>query len=356
MSTAAEDRKATVFLVSLIVIGAGLLAIPFFLTPPAYLDLALRDVAFASDLTKHQAMVIDDRTGRSSTTPIGTVGGAFVARVGRINSGAGSYTARVAGYKARTAHVDAPALQTVRVPIDLPRELGGLELSLANATQKDESVLATVKEGPRAVTSTPQRFVVLDLPPGRHRLSADAPGFCTSEREFEVREGKVTKAVLPLSHDLTGDEAARFVLNWHNEPRDLDTHFWKSDATHFPSPLTVYFANKNGVLPGGAVFARLDVDQLYPGAYETLTVRNAAQGMYRYFIHVYQGSGTIADAGASVQMYTRGCRVRTFTPPPNCVFRIWNVANFHLTGSEMSLDELQRCEPEGSTTVRKNAQ
>ena len=353
MSAAGNDRKAVGFLTSAVVLGAGLLAIPFFLTPPAYLDLALRDAVFATDLGARQATITEDRTGKSLTTVVERIGGAFIAHVGRINSGAGSYTARVAGYKPHKTHVDAAALQKVRVPLDLTPEFGRLELSLANAVRKNEPVMAMVKEGTRAVTNEPQRFVSVELPPGKHRLSAEAPGFCACDHEFDVQEGKVTKAVLPLSPDLTDDEVARFVLGWRNEPRDLDTHFWTLAATRFPAPDTVYFGNKTGLLPNGEVFARLDVDQLYPGAYETLTVRKAAVGAYRYFVHAFQGSGTIADADASIQIYTRGCRMRTITPPPNCTFRIWNVATLRVTNGELTLEDLQRCEPEGTVRVRK---
>ncbi|HEV8435384.1 MAG TPA: hypothetical protein VGR95_18390 [Thermoanaerobaculia bacterium] len=332
------------FLASLVVIGAGLLAIPFFLTPPAYLDLAVRDAVFDTDLANRQATITEERTGRTLTTAVERIGGTFVARIGRINSGAGAYTARVAGYKPRTARIQAAALQALRVPLDLTPAFGRLELTLANATQKDQSVLANLKEGTRSVTPEPQRSVVLELPPGKHAFTADAPGFCPSEREYDIQAGKVTKAALPLSPDLTGDEAARFVLTWRNEPRDLDTHFWKSDATHFPSPQTVFFGQKIGQLPNGETFATLDVDQVNPGAYETLTVRNTAEGTYRYFIYLYHGIGTIADAGASVQFYTRGCHVRTFTPPPNCSLPNWMVAMVHVTNGQISFDELQRCE------------
>jgi hypothetical protein len=352
VSTPANDRKAIAFLASMVVVGAGLLAIPFFLTPPAYLDLALRDAAFATDLAKRQATITEERTGRTLTTAVERIGGAFVARVGRINSGAGAYTAHIAGYKPRTARIQAAALQRMRVPLDLTPEFGRLELTLANATQKDQTVPATVKEGTRSVTPEPQRSLVLELPPGSHRFSANAPGFCPSEREFDVQAGKVTKAAFPLSPDLTSEEVARFVLNWKNEPRDLDTHFWKSDA-QVPGPAIVYFGHKIGTLPDGHTFATLDVDQLYPGAYETLTVRNTAVGQYRYFVHVYAGYGTIADAGASVQVYTRGCQVRTFTPPPNCNLPNWDVAMFNLNNGQVSIDELQHCQPPGTVLLMK---
>jgi hypothetical protein len=352
MNATTNERKPVTLLCAMIVAGLGTLAIPWFLTPPAYLDLALRDVAFGSDLSTQSVVVTDDDTGKTRTAAIEKAGGNFVARIGRIRSGPGRYTARIPGYRPGTARFDAAALQSVRVPIDLKPTFGRLEVSTFNAMRSIEPVAATVKDGARAVSQEPQRVVTIDLPPGKHRLSAQAPGFCESEREFDVRVGKVTKAAFPLSPDLTNDEIARFVLGWHNEPRDLDTHFWKSDA-QLPGPATVYFEHKTGLLPNGETFAHLDVDEVYPGRYETLTVRDAAIGDYRYFIHVYQGAGTIADAAPTVQMYTRGCRVRTFTPPANCGFRIWNVANLHYDGGQVEITDRQVCEPEGPIRLRK---
>jgi hypothetical protein len=353
MKSNPSERRALILLSALIVIGAGLLTIPWFLIPPAYLDLALRDAAFGSDLSTQTVTLTDEQTGKTRTAAIQKIGDSFIARVGRINSGAGAYTARITGYKPGRARFDAAALQSVRIPVDLAPTFGRLELSTFNAMRSIDPVAAIVKEGTRRVSEEPQRVVTIDLPPGKHRMSAQAAGFCESQREFDVRAGKITRAAFPLSPDLTGDEIARFVLGWRNEPRDLDTHFWKLDATQFPGPATVYFQNKVGTLPNGAIFARLDVDEVYPGRYETLTVRDAAAGDYRYFIHAYQGSGTIGDAGATVQVYTSGCQVRTFTPPPDCGFRIWNVANLHYEGNRVELVERQVCEPEGTLAIPK---
>jgi len=356
MSAARSERRPLALLSSMIVAGIATLAIPWFLTPPAYLDLALRDAAFGTDLSALKVLVTDSSSGRSRMAPIQKTRDGFVARIGRINSGPGRYTARIAGYEPSTAAFQAAALQSVRIPIDLTPTFGRLEISTFNAMRAADPVAATVKDGTRALAPEPQRVVTIDLPPGKHLFSAQAPGYCESQREFEVFAGKVTKAAFPLSPDLTDDEIMRFVLGWRNEPRDLDTHFWKTDSRSFPSATTVYFENKTGILPNGSTFAHLDVDERYPGAYETLTVRKAAVGDYRYFIHVYQGIGTIEDAVATVQIYTRGCKVRTLTPPPNCAFRIWNVANLHYDGSQPDLSERQTCEPEGTTVVRKITQ
>lgn len=353
MNANRSERRALALLSAMIIGGLATLAIPWFLTPPAYLELVLRDTAFDVDLSAQRVLVTENGSGRTQTASIRKTGDRFIARIGRINSGPGRYTARVTGYQPGTARFQAAPLQEVQASVDLMPTFGRLEISTFNAMRSADPVAATVKDGTRPLTQEPQRVITVDLPPGKHRLSAQAPGFCESQREFEIGAGKVTKAAFPLSPDLTDDEIARFVLGWRNDPRDLDTHFWKSDVTSFPTATTVYFQHKTGVLPNGNTFAHLDVDERFPGAYETLTVRNAAIGDYRYFIHVFEGIGTIEDAGASVQIYTRGCHVRTLTPPPNCTFRIWDVANLHYDGSHVEFIERQMCEPEGTTPIRK---
>lgn len=344
MTSLVSDRRAVVLVSMLIVIGMGLLAIPWFLTPPAYLDLTLRDPVFDSDLSRQLVTVTDEATGKTMTTAIHRIGGAFVAGIGRINSGRSAYRAQVRGYKTGTVRIDAAALQNVRAPVDLQPTFGRLEITPVNATRRDEAVAATVKEGTRVITPAPQRTVIVDLPPGKHRMSADATGYCPSERELVVREGKITKVVLPLSPDLKDDEIARFVLGWRNEPRDLDSHFRKDDAVGFPHRAHLYWRQKTGSFANGDVFARLDVDELYPGRYETVTVRANTVGAYKYFVHLFSGIGTIKDADAMVQVYTRGCRMRTFTPPPQCTHTIWNVTSLRHQSGDVDLTELGNCE------------
>lgn len=354
MSVPPHDRKAIGVLAAMVLAGIALLGIPWFLTPPAYLDLVLRDSVFGTDLSSRDVVVVEQATGKRMRAGIEKIGGVFVARIGRINSGSSAFTANLAGYEPGTARVEAPALQSVRVPIDLKPTFGRLEIAVVDATQVDQPVAAAVRQDGRMVTQEPQRRLVLDVPAGRHRLVGQASGFCDSEREFDVHRGEVTKGVLPLSPELKSDEIARFVLGWRDEPHDLDTHFRKSDAVGFPSPRHVFFGHKTGTLDNGASFAQLDVDERYPGKYETLTVRNTAPGEFQYFVHAYQGSGTIGDAGAAVKVYLHGCRTRTFAPPANCAFRIWNVVRLRYDGSNVDVADVQTCVPEGTIVVRKN--
>ena len=166
MTSTQNERKPLTLLSAMIVTGIALLSIPWFLTPPAYLDLALRDSAFDADLTKGRLTLTDDQTGKAMVVPINRIGDVFVAHVGRINSGTGAYTARLEGYKPGIARVQAAALQRVRVPVDLKPTFGRLEISTFNAMRAAEPVDAIVKDRTHAITPSPQRVVTVDLPPG----------------------------------------------------------------------------------------------------------------------------------------------------------------------------------------------
>lgn len=351
MSGARKERRARAVLAFAVLLGLGLVTIPLFITPPAYLDFVLRDTVLGSELSGQHVVVTDDQTGKRMRATVQRTGNAFLARIGRINSGKTVYTARLEGYKPATAHVEAAALENVRVPIDLKPVFGRLVITPVDATKLDDAVAAVAREGNKPLTRTPQRVIAVTLPPGRHHIAADAPGFCSTERDFEVREGTITKVTLPLSPDLKDDEIARFVLNWPNEPRDLDSHFRRLGTSGFPNPAHVFFRHTSGLTPSGDVFARLDVDQLYPGRYETVTVRSAALGEYEYFVHLYAGIGTMGGSGATVQLYTRGCEVRTYAVPSDCASRIWAVTTLRNVDGRLDFADQQRCEQGDSSPL-----
>ncbi len=342
-----SDGKARAVLALMVGCGAGLLSIPFFLTPPAYLDLILNDVAFGSDLTSRRAAVSDPATGKSFRALVQKVGNEYVARVGRVDSGSNAFTVQVDGFKSSTAKVTAAPLQHVRAGVGLTPAFGRLEITPVNALVSSQPVAATVREGNRPLANEPRQTITVDLPPGRHRLAAQAEGFCASERDFDVREGKVTSVRFPLAPDLTPEEIARFVLHWSREPSDLDAHFRKVGTTGARNPSHAFFGHKDAVDDGGQIFARLDVDERQPQGYETVTVRDEAEGEYEYYVHHFAGASTIGRAGATVQVYTRGCRVKTLSAPPDCPQKIWTVAKLRNENGRVELLEQQRCEDTG---------
>jgi hypothetical protein len=339
-----KDGVARSVLVLLILLGLGLLGIPFFLTPPAFLEIVLRDTVFAADLAGRTVRVTEDATGDSLSTTIEKTDSSFLARVGRITSGPSSFTIQVEGYGPVPAAVEAPPLRTVRTAVDVTPSFGRLEVAVVRATEIDHPVAATLKKGEATLTNEPKSVIVVDLPPGKHRLTAEAAGFCPGERDVQVIARQVTRLKFPLSPDLAANEVVRFILDWGENPRDLDAHFRKVGTSGFPNPAHVFFRNKEGYDEASNLFASLDVDQRRSEGFETLTVYDKAQGEYEYYVHRYAGSGTLGTSGATVEAFTHGCRKRRYTAPTPCDPDIWAVTRVNIQPGRVDFAEQQRCE------------
>jgi len=340
----ARDGKARWVLVLLVLVGLGLLAIPFFLTPPALLEIVPRDTVFAADLGNKTVRVTDDASGKVLTTTIEKAGAGFLAQVGRINSGPGSFTVELDGYEPATATIEAPPLRTVRAALDLVPNFGRLEVSLVSSTQAGNPVAATLKEGSSTLAAEPRSLIAADLPPGKHRLSASAGGFCSGEREVQVAARKLTKMTFPLSPDLTGNEIARLVLDWGENPRDLDAHFRKLGTSGSHNSAHVFYAHKQGLNEAKEQFAVLDVDYRQSEGYETVTISDKAEGDYEYYVDLYAGEGTLGSSGAQAEVLTPGCHRRLYSVPQDCAQRIWAVAHLRVHQRKVEIIDQQRCE------------
>jgi hypothetical protein len=339
-----KEGFARSLLILLVLLGLGLLGIPFFLVPPAYLEIVPRDTVFASDLTGTPVRVTETATGRMLGTKVEKEDGQSLARVGRITSGPGTFSVAVEGYNPVTTDVNAAPVRTARAVVNLVPTYGRLEITFVRATAIDEPVSARVKSEGVIVSNEPKSTVVLALPPGRHRLAAEAAGYCTGERDAEVVARQVTRLTFPLSPDLTGDEVARFILDWGAEPRDLDAHFRKVGTSWFPNPAHVFFRNKEGYTDANELFATLDVDQRHSEGFETVTVYGKARGEYEYYVHRYAGLGALGSSSATVEVFTRGCHRRVYAVPTSCTHDIWAVTHLNLSSGRVDFADQQRCE------------
>lgn len=349
--TTRTDGRARALLLLLIVLGIGLLIIPFFLTPPAFLDIALRDQVFAANLDGRSVQATEDSSGKMRTVTAQKVDGdVVIAPLGQISSGVGSFTVQVDGYQSATASVDASPMQRVRAVVDLVPTFGRLEVSATDATRIDAVVPATVRAGGGSAANEPQPVTILDLSAGRHRLSAQAAGFCPGDRDVDVVEGKLEKVSLPLSPDLTGNEVARFVLTWGENPRDLDAHVFNQASMEAASLDHVYFRHKEGLMAGRR-YASLDVDHTRSKGPETITLYDGADGDFQYLIHLYAGEGTLGGSAGQVEVFTRGCQRKVYAVPRDCGGRIWTVANVRLHDGRVELVDQQRCEGGASPSL-----
>ncbi|MEO0072230.1 MAG: PKD domain-containing protein [candidate division WOR-3 bacterium] len=110
-------------------------------------------------------------------------------------------------------------------------------------------------------------------------------------------------------------------LTWDVDPRDLDAHCWT------PHPYHVYYANKGHL--NTVPYCTLDVDDVTSYGPEHITISQLMPGTYKYAVHHFSGTGTIATSGAVVKVYTNGVLSHTFTAPQTACpsYAYWHVFN-----------------------------
>jgi hypothetical protein len=131
---------------------------------------------------------------------------------------------------------------------------------------------------------------------------------CTSTNVIAV-------ALSPASGQVGGLSTGQFrvILNWGLNPNDLDSHMTGPNADG--SRWHVNFANESD----GGICA-LDVDDTTSYGPETITCPESSlsslrNGVYRYSVHQYAGSGTIGTSGATVRLEFANGTVYNYSPP-----------------------------------------
>ena len=101
------------------------------------------------------------------------------------------------------------------------------------------------------------------------------------------------------------------ILTWGNNPEDLDFHLTipLADGTRFH--LYYPYSQQENLLHG----ARLDTDDRDGKGPEIITIAELNDGVYRFSVHHYRGTGTLTGSGASFNMVVDGQGISNFTPP-----------------------------------------
>jgi hypothetical protein len=123
--------------------------------------------------------------------------------------------------------------------------------------------------------------------------------------------GQTALATVALSPNATGGQV-RIVLTWGANPSDLDA--WLTGPTSSGGRFSVGWES-----PGNcntSPFVCLPVDDTTGFGPETIWINQQLPGVYRYAVHHFDGTGSIATSGARVEVYISNQLVGTFTPPP----------------------------------------
>lgn len=341
--------RVILLLAILTLFGGAAAAVPFFLTPPAFLELSLTDGIFGSDLEGRVAQLEDLDRGSTQMIPIRQTAHGFGSDVLRIPSGPTHFELAVPGFSPATLALELADLSAVRRELTLEPTFGRLEVSVFDARTADQPVEAPVRiaVAEESVESRNGEPAVLELDAGRYKVAVEADRYCAGDPQpVSVRARETTRVALRIPPDLTGGERARAMLDWAENPRDLDAHVLVSAPSGSLSSRHVFYAHQEGRIEGsgGGVFASLDVDWLNSEGVETTTVHDTVDGVYQYFVHHYAGSGDLGGSEATVVLLTAGCQRKLYRVPPACREKWWYVADLKVDGGEVNIVDRESCQ------------
>ncbi len=147
----------------------------------------------------------------------------------------------------------------------------------------------TVMTGAKGYIVMPER-VVDAMGEGTIGIRISKEGYIPLETQIPVQAGTIRAKRYLVSKELP-PESYRFVLQWDEQPIDLDLHLTKDDTLH------ISYRHMRSI-PDLARLDRDDMDGLGP---ETLTLdRIDPASTYRVFVHNYSGEASMAGGRVSV--------------------------------------------------------
>ncbi len=201
--------------------------------------------------------------------------------------------------------------------------LPSLTVNVTNALTGAAIQNATVgASGESGQTDATGAVTLTGLPASSMPVSVSANGYVSSTQTVELECGdqeSIGVSLLPEDDPgvIAGD--IRIILNWGDNPRDLDSHLTKYEESVRLRADTVtshvYYANTSDA----TIPASLDVDDQNGNGPETITIQKVDgafnPGTYRYNVHHYAGSSTIPESGATVKVYMGDILMGTYTTP-----------------------------------------
>ncbi|MFK7801922.1 MAG: carboxypeptidase regulatory-like domain-containing protein [Anaerolineae bacterium] len=193
---------------------------------------------------------------------------------------------------------------------------------------------------PKCVNSDASgNYSISDVAPGDQVISAKGDGFIpVSDQTVPVVAGETASRPIALSQELAAGEL-RIVLEWDQNPGDLDIYLWYPNATNG----AVRHDNKN---EGSTTLPQLDRDDQDGEGPETITVPIQEAGTYRFAVKHHSGSGSLTTSNAVVRVYKGDTELQSFKAPTTGSGNWWHV--FDMNGSDSAItlvDTLSNNEP-----------
>jgi hypothetical protein len=203
-------------------------------------------------------------------------------------------------------------------------ETGDLTLRFFNALTGDPIPDASVTiEGETKFTTDAEGKIRFPAPDedGFLMVRFECPKYITSDFKAEVIAGTFFFNRISISPELDLKDV-RIVLDWDQEPVDLDAHFMKDNGYHLSYHYTKVLEDGKGELD------RDDMDGYGP---ETITIHDIDDlGTYDYFVHDYTNranasSSALSDSKATIKVYAEGRLLYVFQIPQGAQGNKWSV-------------------------------
>jgi hypothetical protein len=198
-----------------------------------------------------------------------------------------------------------------RIPMRFGNALDGK--AIAGAQVEIPGIGSFVTDN-RGIISFPEQ------PDGAYTLLFTKPGFISTEIAFKIQLSTVIFNWYSISPGLEGD--FRFVLDWGEQPADLDLHFEKQGGYH------ISYRNMRTLADGSGKLDRDDTSSYGP---ETITVTRAeSSGAYQLYVIDYtnrnnNSSPALSRSGATIRVYSHNRLLDTFAVPETGNGSRWNV-------------------------------
>jgi hypothetical protein len=211
--------------------------------------------------------------------------------------------------------------------------LNGKSIPDADVAIENVGVLATDFEGK-----------VLFNPPfnnGQLTVEFTCKGYVTSAFKIDIMAGSLFFNRFSISPNLL-QGAIRIVLDWEQEPKDLDAHLMKQGAYH------ISYRDMRASADGKAT---LDHDATNGYGPETITVNSIdSDGKYEFFVHNFSGMHTsnskgLSESKACVKIYSSTGLIKMYQVPTDQSGLYWKV--FRIENSEIvDMNEISNRGPE----------
>ena len=194
------------------------------------------------------------------------------------------------------------------------RMKGNIPLYFADAQTgkpiKNLEVILEGDEGESDATTNRKGFALFtDLEDGEYILTTNAEGYVSEEFEFEIKAGIPLTWTFLVTKTPESD-SLRIVLDWGENPRDLDLHLEQGGGYH------ISYRDSRTSADGTAF---LDVDCVSGWGPETITVEKwTVDKVYSVYVIDYSdrysvNSNALSQSNATVRVYNSSGLIKSFS-------------------------------------------